>query len=250
MFICQPKLVPLKIPIYPIQIVPRYPFPRYSSNASCNIPTSTSVQTTTRPEIGDTDACRDDIPPLDPPLSHKFQKLFRELKLRDCFPRAEESSNTDDVVFCRRYADAERNVGLDVALDDNGEECGERRGDSETNREWGVQGVLSNILSCEAERWTVGLEVGITGSEVAVIEVYILSWEFVRSRIEVVRSSWIDGVCGQADREELKRSWRREMVEVLLAVGGGVGNSLKNFLWRLVSGSCCGENGAGNSGVW
>jgi hypothetical protein len=69
------------------------------------------------------------------------------------------------VVFCRRYADAERYVGLDVTEEDRGDECGERDG------EWSVQGVVvsaSKILSCDEERWSLGVEAGICGSEVVV----------------------------------------------------------------------------------
>ena len=93
----------------------------YPSNASRNIPTSTSVHTTT-PKL--------DVPSFKgtlgtPGLSHKFQKLLRELNPRDCFPRADESSNIDEVVFCRKCADAERYIGLEVADEERGDDRGE-----------------------------------------------------------------------------------------------------------------------------
>ena len=76
----------------------------------------------------------------------------------------------------------------------------------------------------------------------------ILSWELTRSRIGSSGSSTSN--CGHVDSDELNRSCRLETVEVLLAVGGGVGNSGKNLAWRGVSCNCGGEKGPENLGVW
>jgi hypothetical protein len=79
---------------------------------------------------------------------------LRELSPRDCFPRVDDTRRSEDVRFWRRYADAERNVGLEVA-DASGELAGERGCERGALRE----GVEWKILSWEVERFNVGVAI-------------------------------------------------------------------------------------------
>jgi len=68
-----------------------------------------------------------------------FQKLLCEFTA--CFPLADANNNTVEVLFWRRWAEAERYVGLEVA-DEDMKELGR---DSEEDME--KEGVDSKILS-------------------------------------------------------------------------------------------------------
>jgi len=215
-----------------------------SSNASLNIPTSTSVQTTTlspnprgEPPLRPRLPC----PPRESVLSHKFQKLFRELRPREwCFPLV-ENSNSDDVVFCRSDAEAEKYVALDVAetAPCKGLDRGEGRGEVQREILWGVQVCAellaggSKILSWEEERFSTGVAKGLkkVGLEVVVT---ILSCEKVLCNPggddsiipgDSIPRSHADNALNRSCR----LSEERVLVETLLAVIGGVGNSLKNL---------------------
>src|SRR5947207_9241019 len=92
------------------------------SNASFSMTKSTSVQTT----LGHCIPCPGAIFSIPEfrnlVLSHRFQKLFRALRPRDCFPRAEAKKRAEDVVFCCRLASAERYVAQEVVEADKGDE--------------------------------------------------------------------------------------------------------------------------------
>jgi hypothetical protein len=151
------------------------------------------------------------------PLSHKVQKLLRELSPRDCFPRADDNSSAEDVRFCRRYAEAERKVGLEVADEGaRGDVAGEFVCGGDNLRE----GVESKILSWEVVRFRVG--VAMTPRKLGLeLDVTILFRDISRGRQGDSASN--SSIWGQGKDSEDNRFMDSE--EILLADAGGVGNS-------------------------
>ena len=117
--------------------------------------------------------------------------------------------------FWRRYADAERNVGLEVADEDaNGEFPGEICEGAIVR-----EGVESKILSWEAERFRVG--VAMTPRRLGLdVDVTILFSDRSRGREGDSRSK--SSFCCHADRVDNRFM---DSEEILLAVAGGVGSS-------------------------
>jgi len=146
-------------------------------------------------------------------------------------PLAEDSKSNGEVRFCRKDAEADKYVGLevtegDVRGDEDGEQCiGEIR-------LHGVD-VESRILSWEVDRFKVG--VPMTSRKLGCdVNVPIVLCDISRGTGEESRSISASS-CGQTDSKEDNRSRRTDKDDILLALFGGVGSSGKNLAGRGVS---------------